>query len=89
MGAHMKTTIDLADELLSEARTLAHEQNKTLRALVEEGLRCVLRRHRSDRRQPFRLGDESVAGEGVREGVKEGRWFDDDVSPSIYDGRGS
>jgi hypothetical protein len=41
---HMKTTLDLPDELLIEAKKKAAEQRRTLRALVEEGLRMVLKK---------------------------------------------
>lgn len=35
----MKTTVDLPDELVIEAKKLAAEQRTTLRVLVERGLR--------------------------------------------------
>ncbi|MBW2245376.1 MAG: DUF2191 domain-containing protein, partial [Deltaproteobacteria bacterium] len=38
----MKTTIDIADSILEQARDLAARQGTTLRALVEEGLRGVV-----------------------------------------------
>jgi len=38
----MKTTIDIADPLLDEARKLAAREGTTLRALVERGLRVRL-----------------------------------------------
>jgi hypothetical protein len=41
---HMKTTIDLPDELLIEAKKKAAEQRRPLRSIVEEGLRMVLRK---------------------------------------------
>ena len=40
----MKTTLDLPDELLIEAKKKAAEQRRPLRSLVEEGLRLVLKR---------------------------------------------
>ena len=39
----MKTTLDIDDELLNEARSLSVREHKTLKALVEEGLRLRLR----------------------------------------------
>jgi hypothetical protein len=41
----MKTTIDLPDELLIEAKQKAAEQRRPLRELFEEGLRMALRKH--------------------------------------------
>ena len=40
----MKTTLELPDELLIEAKKKAAEQRRPLRALVEEGLRMVLKK---------------------------------------------
>jgi hypothetical protein len=42
MGTHIKTTIDIADDLLAAARERAREEGTTLRALVERGLAAVL-----------------------------------------------
>jgi Bacterial antitoxin of type II TA system, VapB len=44
MGAHMKTTIEINDELFRSARQRAADTGTTLRALVEDGLRSVLAR---------------------------------------------
>jgi hypothetical protein len=38
----MKTTIDVSDVLLKRAKRRARREGRTLRALVEEGLRRVL-----------------------------------------------
>lgn len=40
--ALMKTTIDIADDLFARSRKLARREGKTMRALVEEGLRLAL-----------------------------------------------
>ena len=56
MGTHMKTTIDINDELFRQVRQHADETGTTFRALVEEGLRQVLDSQRGEvQRPPFRL----------------------------------
>jgi hypothetical protein len=47
----MKTTLELPDELLIEAKKAAAEQRRPLRALVEEGLRLVLRKPEVSRKR--------------------------------------
>ena len=42
MVTHMKTTIDIADDLLLRAKDVARERNTTLRSLIERGLAEVL-----------------------------------------------
>jgi hypothetical protein len=68
MGTHMKTTIDINDELFRCVRQLADDTGTTFRALVEEGLRQVVERRRVEApRSPFRLqvfnppGDRGLA----------------------------
>jgi hypothetical protein len=43
----MKTTLDLNDALLTEAKTLAAQQRTTLTRLIEEGLQLRLRAQRA------------------------------------------
>jgi hypothetical protein len=47
----MKTTLDIPDELLIEAKKMAAEQRRPLRAIVEEGLRLALRKPETRRRK--------------------------------------
>jgi len=50
----MKTTLDLNDALLKEAKTLAAQQDTSLTRLIEEGLQLRLRAQRA-RTRPVRL----------------------------------
>jgi Arc/MetJ family transcription regulator len=83
-GTHMKTTIDLADPLLAEARKLVRRDGTTVRALVEQGLRQVLVQKR--RAAPFRLRDASFDGDGLRPDLRGASW--DRVRELAYEGRG-
>lgn len=59
----MKTTIDLPDELVKQARRVARQEGATLRALVEEGLqRSLEARRQAGRRQ---LDFPSYGGSGL------------------------
>ena len=67
----MKTTVELPDSLLREAKRIALRERTTVRALIERGLRGVV----SDRRPAARFtlrtagfrGDGLVAGRSLRD----------------------
>ena len=76
MGTHMKTTLDIADTLFLNAKQVAASRNTTLRALVEEGLRLIVTRHRQTKAAPaFKLVDASVGGT-VMQNIDFGRLRD-------------
>ena len=81
----MKTTVEIPNNLLNEAKRIAQQERTTVRALVEEGLRWVLRKRSVP--HEFHLEDASVSGEGVQPGVTEGNW--EHVGDLIYRGRGT
>jgi hypothetical protein len=81
----MKTTVEITDGLLEEARRAAEKDKTTVRALLEEGLRHVLKARRSS--GPFRLRDASVSGNGLQPGIREGDW--EEIRRLIYEGHGS
>lgn len=62
----MKTTIDIADDLISRAKLVQKRDGVTLRALVEDGLRLVL--DRDVRRPKYRFAPV-VAGTPFRSGM--------------------
>jgi len=62
----MKTTIDIADDLISRARLVQKRDGVTLRTLVEDGLRLVLDR---DARKPKYRFVPVVAGTPYQRGM--------------------
>ena len=84
MGTHMKTTIDIADSILNDARRLAAREGITVKALVELGLRRVIAEKK--RAGPFRLRKASFKGKGLQPGVKNAGW--DRLRELAYEGRG-
>ena len=68
----MKTTIDIADPILREARKLASQEGTTLRALVEQGLRHVISERKQKR--PFRLRLVTSGGQGLRPELRDASW---------------
>jgi hypothetical protein len=80
----MKTTIEIADPLLNEARKLAAREGVTLRALVELGLRRVITEKKSG--GAFKLRKASFKGKGLQPGAREAGW--EDLRSLAYEGRG-
>lgn len=68
----MKTTIDISDPLLDEARRVAARQGVTVRSLVEQGLRRVLSEQRET--GAFQLRKASFRGQGLNEAYVGASW---------------
>jgi putative antitoxin of VapBC-like toxin-antitoxin system len=81
----MKTTIELSDAALDEARRVAAREGTSLRALIEEGLRRVLAERR--RRPGFRLRRVTFGGEGLAPEFSGESW--PAIRDSIYRERGA
>jgi hypothetical protein len=65
----MRTTVDIDDDLLAEAKAVAVRERRSVRSLIEEGLRRVIRPvPAKDRGKGFDL-PVSSAGGGVMPGV--------------------
>ena len=85
MVSNMKTTIEIADPLLDEARRVARAEGSTVRALVEAGLRKVLSEKR--RRPGFRLRRAAFRGTGLQPDVAGASW--EELRDLAYKGRAS
>ena len=83
MATHMKTTVEISDALLAEAKALAERDSTTLRALIEVGLRHVVAESKMRKRRiPPRI--VTFQGEGLRPEVGS---FED-MLDLTYAGRG-
>jgi hypothetical protein len=80
----MKTTLDLPDPLLREARKIAVREHTTLRALVEQGLRKIISERKAAR--PFRLRKVTFKGQGLVPELRGADW--DKIRDLAYEGRG-
>jgi hypothetical protein len=81
----MKTTVEIADSLLEEAKRVASNEEITLRELMEEGLPLAL----ADRKQrrKFNLRRASFKGKGLQAGITIGSW--ERIRDLVYEGPGA
>jgi ribosomal protein S5 len=81
----VKTTVEIPDSLLREAKRLALREHTTVRALIERGLRTVV-----DHRKPgarFTLRPASFRGDGLTAGTSLRDW--DAIGDLTYKERGA
>jgi hypothetical protein len=81
----MKTTVEISDPLLREARRLAAREGITMRALVERGLHRVLAE--TEHRAPFKLRRASFKGKGLQTELDGASW--DTLRDLVYKDRGA
>jgi hypothetical protein len=81
---HMKTTIELPDDLLERGKAVARRENSTLKALIEEGLRLALRARSRKRAAPFAL--QPFRGDGLAPEFVGAGW--EAIRGEIYRDRG-
>lgn len=78
MVTHMKTTIEIADNLLSRAKARARAQQITLRSLIEESLAAAL-----DKPLPtIMVKPVTFQGKGLSREFAEASW--DTIRDTIY-----
>jgi hypothetical protein len=81
----MKTTVELPDALLRDAKRAALKERTTVKALIEQGLRAVV----ADRKRGggFTLRKASFGGDGLVAGRSLQDWAS--VREAIYSERGA
>ena len=79
----MKTTVEIPDAVLKEARRVATHEKTTVRALIVEGLRRVLAERK--RKGTFRLRKASFKGSGFHPDLAGAPW--EKVRDTIYQSR--
>ncbi len=77
----MKTTIDIQDELLRRARQHAKATGRSVRAVIEEGLRLVLAA--PEPQSNYRLPDLSVGDPNAVDPLKALSW--QELRTTIYE----
>jgi hypothetical protein len=80
-----KTTFELADGLLLDAKKIAVREGTSVKALIEQGLRLVIRDRQ--RRAGFKLRQASFEGDGLVAGRSLHDWAD--IRDQIYAERGA
>ncbi len=80
----MKTTVEISDPLLREARRMAAREGVTLRTLIERGLQRMV----ADTKPatPFKLRRASFKGKGVQPHLADASW--EQLRDLAYEGRG-
>jgi hypothetical protein len=81
----MKTTVELPDALLREAKRMALKRRTTVKALIEQGLRTVLAEPKS--KGGFRLRQAAFKGDGLSAGQSLQDWAA--VRDLVYSERGA
>ena len=82
----MKTTIEIADGLFEQAQSTARREETTLRALVEQGLRVVLK-ERESKGSKWKWKPVVVHGKGLTAEFRNAGW--NRIRDEIYQGRGA
>jgi len=81
----MKTTVHISDALLTQAKHLASQEQTTVRALIEEGLRRILIERKAAK--PFKLRRVTFRGKGLQSRMAGASW--QEIRDKIYEGRGT
>jgi mRNA-degrading endonuclease RelE of RelBE toxin-antitoxin system len=81
----MKTTVEISDSLLEQAKRLASQEQTTVRALIEEALRRIVAERKAAK--PFKLRRVTFRGKGLQPRMAGAAW--QEIRNTIYEGRGA
>lgn len=81
----MKTTFDIADNILSRSRAFARRKGVTLKELVEEGLELALARR--EKLVSKKIKPVTFKGKGLHPEFQSASWSE--IRDEIYRGRGA
>lgn len=84
IASSMKTTINISDALLQEAKRLSIQKNVTLRSLVEQGLREIIAKNHASPK--FKIRKASFKGNGLQREFQGESW--QKVRQAAYEGHG-
>ena len=84
MGTHMKTTVEIPNALIEEAKKLAAREDTTVKLLIEQGLRYVISQRK--RKHAFHLRKATFKGRGMRAEARAADW--ERLRELAYEGRG-
>lgn len=74
--SHMKTTVEINDALMMEARRQAERRGETMRSFLEEALRRLIDAYNSEEKAPASFEMTVVDGDGLVEGVTAASWLE-------------
>ena len=80
MVLHMKTTIEIGDDLLHRSKRVLRKQGGTLRGLVEEGLTLAVERR--EKGAMARIQPVTFRGRGLQSEFRDAPW--EKVRDAIY-----
>lgn len=81
----MKTTVEISDALLRDAKKFAAREGMTFRTLLERALRRALSEHKHA--SPFKLRKASFKGNGLQPEFREAPWSK--LRDAAYEDRGA
>lgn len=81
----MKTTIDIADNIMERSKQVARREKSTFRDLVEEGLLLVIERRSQAR--AVKIKPVTMKGNGLSEAFQNASW--EQIRQAAYQGHGA